>query len=345
LISGQRKGLWAGVLRIFLSLVSGLYAAVVIGRNCFYEKGWLKTSKVDALVISVGNITAGGTGKTPLVVWVSQLINSKNLKCAVLTRGYKTKKGKISDEPAVLARNSPETKIVINPNRVAGAAKAISKYGAKVLVMDDGFQHRRLARDIDIVTIDAMVPFGYARYLPAGFLREPIESLARADAAVITRSNQVAESEVKDLEEVLLSANPDLIIAKSEHRPVKIKCMGRLELTLEEISGKRIFAYCGIGNPDSFLKTVEAIGAEIIATRIYDDHHEYTNGDLTDIYEEARYLNAEMILSTQKDWTKSSLLVGDGLEIPFGYLHIELEITSGVEKITELIDGALAGRI
>ncbi|MCK4913701.1 MAG: tetraacyldisaccharide 4'-kinase, partial [Planctomycetes bacterium] len=163
LISGKSSGLGAAVLRLLLAAAAQIYKIIIAIRNQLYDKNILKSYRVNAAVISVGNITAGGTGKTPLVISLCNKINL-NYKCAILTRGYKTQATK-TDEPAVLAENCPQAKVVINPNRVEAANLTINKFGANVLIMDDGFQHRRLKRDLDIVTIDATCPFGFGKII------------------------------------------------------------------------------------------------------------------------------------------------------------------------------------
>ena len=203
LVSGHIKSRTAVLLRAVLAIAATIYAIIIRLRNLFYDKQVFKTHHSKAVVISIGNITLGGTGKTPLVVWLCNFLHQKNPSFAVLTRGYKTKTKKsptgndmpdtMTDEPAILSENCPQVKVIINPDRVAGAVEAIKKFGAKILIMDDGFQHRRLARDLDIVTIDATQPFGYEKIFPAGLLREPLTSLRRADAVVITRCDQISE--------------------------------------------------------------------------------------------------------------------------------------------------------
>ncbi|GAJ08078.1 unnamed protein product, partial [marine sediment metagenome] len=237
----------------------------------------------------------------------------------------------------------------VNPNRLAAAHKAISYFGAKMLVMDDGFQHRRLHRDLDIVTIDAMCPFGSGKMLPAGLLREPLAALKRAHAAVITRSDQTTQTELAQIEDKLKQTNPDLIIARSIHTPLCVKSFRDNEIGLEELKDKRVFAFCGIGNPDSFLDTLKRLGTNLLGSIIYNDHHRYSENDITDIYEQAVYLNADLILSTQKDWTKiignPKLNIADYQDIPFAYLLIKLKFLSGEDKLKQLIEDALAGKI
>jgi len=354
LISGQRVGPTAVLLRFFLALAARFYSAVIGLRNFLYSKGWLKTHRVNAVVISIGNITAGGTGKTPLVIWLCKLLQQKEIQCAILTRGYKTHTQKRAssierratriDEPAILAESCREAKIIINSDRVTGAAEAINKFGANVLIMDDGFQHRRLGREMDIVTIDAMRPFGYGKMLPAGLLREPVTALKRAGAVVITRCEQVAESELLQLENKLRQVNPDMIITRSIHAPVCAESIGNEKISIEELKDKKIFAFCGIGNPDAFLGTIKGLGANLVGSKIYNDHHHYTDNDIAEIYEQARHLEADFILTTQKDWTQYAIR-NTRYDIPFAYLAIELKFISGEDKITRLIEDTLAGKI
>jgi len=350
LISGQTRGFGASCLRFFLGVAAKLYAAIIALRNLAYSKKWLKVHTAGAAVISVGNITVGGTGKTPLVVWLVKQITenlklkTKNYGCAVLTRGYKTTQN-YSDEPAILTESCPQAKVIINPDRVAGAGEAVSKFKANALIMDDGFQHRRLARDLDIVTIDATCPFGYDKMLPAGLLREPVAALKRADAVVITRCDQAGEGKLAELEKKLWYLNPNMTIARSIHKPVCTKPIDGSQISIDELKDKRILAFCGIGNPDAFFNTVNGLGCDIVGSKIYDDHYRYTDDCLADIYEQAGHLKADLILTTQKDWTKITRLATVKKDIPLAYLAIELKFISGEDKITQLIEDALAGKI
>lgn len=345
LVSGRSSGWSAKFLRFPLRAAAGIYSVIIWVRNFAYDKKRLKIHSSNVPVISVGNITVGGTGKTPLVIWICELLAKKNIKHAILTRGYKAKKGKLSDEPAILAKNCSQAKVIVNPDRVKGSQKAVDQFGVKAIVLDDGFQHRRLARDVDIVTIDAMCPFGYNAVLPAGLLRETAKNLKRADAAVITRCDQSNEEQMEELEKKLHTLNPNMIIAKAIHSPICAKFMGGKEIDIEGLKDKNVFAFCGIGNPDAFLNTIREIGCNLVGSEIYNDHHNYTEDDITDIYERGKYLEADLVLSTQKDWTKSTLLASTKPDMHFAYLKIELKFVDGEEKITELIENALAGKI
>jgi len=388
LISGQSSGFGASILRFLLGIAAIGYSFAVRLRNFLYSKGWLKVHHVDVVVICVGNITVGGTGKTPLVVWLCNLITqnpklkTQNCRCAILTRGYMARAQEhksiraqenenFKDEIAILAESCREAKVIVNPDRVAGAAEAIDKYAAKVLIMDDGFQHRRLARDLDIAAIDATQPFGYGKMLPSGLLREPVSSLNRADAVVITRCDQVTEVHLSELEQKLRAINPGMIIARSIHAAVSVKYPEpsvipakagiqkdreamdsylRRNNNIEQLKGKKVFAFCGIGNPDAFLNTIKNLGAELAGSKIYDDHYHYTDACLTEISEQAEELGADLILTTQKDWTKvisnpEFQMSESKSPLPFAYLAIEIKFLAGEDKLTALIKDTLAGKI
>ncbi len=345
LISGERTGLSAAFLRSLLAAAARIYSAVISLRNSLYSKGWSKTHTVDVPVISVGNITVGGTGKTPLVIWLYQLLERKNIRCAILTRGYKTQRDRLSDEPAILAKSCPQAKVIVNPDRRTAASRAIHKFNAQLLIMDDGFQHRRLARDLDIVTIDATQPFGYGKLLPAGLLREPPTALNRADAVVINRANQLVEYKLTQLENKLRSLNPDMIIARAIHNPICAKSIDRKEISIEQLKAKKIFAFCGIANPNAFLSTIKRCGLNLVGSKIYNDHYHYTGHDIAYIYEQARHCKADLVLSTQKDWTKTALLAPVTDDLTFTYLAVELKFLVGEDKFIRLIENTIQGKI
>ena len=318
------------------------YSAAIRIRNWFYDKRFLGTNKASVPVISVGNITAGGTGKTPLVALLAGQISANN-KCAILTRGYKTNQG-ISDEVALLSQACPGIPVVVNPNRVTGAAEAVTQ-GASVLLMDDGFQHRRLGRDLDIVTIDATCPFGFARILPAGLLREPVSSLKRADAVVITRADQVEQEELQCIEKELLSIKADLVIAHAVHRPACIVYSAGGEMPLTSLRQKKVSAFCGIGNPEAFFVTCRSLGAELLATETLDDHHHYLESDIERFTQCAKSAGAELVLTTEKDLVKIDTSWLSKTALPFACVRIEIELIKGRQRITELIQRACAGKI
>ncbi len=343
LISGQTRGPVGTGTRAALRVLSWCYASVVRVRNHLYTTGRLKVHRAGVPVLCIGNLTTGGTGKTPLVVWLCRLLRERQLRGVILTRGYKMPAGELSDEPALLAVQCPETAVVVNPDRVAGATEAIRRYDAQVLVMDDGFQHRRLARDLDIVAVDATRPFGYGKVLPAGLLREPITGLRRAHAVVLTHCDQVSHEVLRDIEEDIRRVNPSLVSARSVHAPVGIKTRDGIEIGLNTLRGQRLFVFCGIGNPQSFFRTLEGLGGVLVGSRVYGDHYPYTAGDLEQVHREAVAQEASLVLTTQKDWTKITRLPGFAGPPALAYLTIESRLTAGGEELIALIDRVLGG--
>ncbi len=340
LASSKKQHICYAPLCFALTVLSWFYRLIVGVRNFLYNVSILKSTKVSATVISIGNITTGGTGKTPLVAWLCNYFIGKNIKTAVLTRGYK-KKGDVADEPAMLTKAVPSVIVMVNPDRVAGAEKAINEHKAKLLVMDDGFQHRRLARDVNIVAIDAMVPFGNEKLLPAGLLREPIKSLKRADAVVITRANQNSPEIIEEIKRRVTAIKPDMVFAAAVHKPMYAKLIKDRQIPLEQMKGKKIYAFCGIGNPDAFFQTLTDMALNIVGKKVYNDHHLYINDDIEAIYEDARYNKAEFVITTHKDWIKTALLSMDRFQIPFAAMMVELDFVDGKENIIALVDKAI----
>lgn len=342
IISGRYQGVYACFLRIVFRLLSAVYRFAVQIRNGLYDVGLFKIHSVSVPVISVGNITAGGTGKTPLVAWLAKKISPKK-NCAILTRGYKAARDSV-DEPALLAQSVGNTLIVVNPNRVAGAADAI-KNGAEVLILDDAFQHRRLARNLDIVTIDATRPFGYDRILPAGLLREPLKSLKRAHAVIITRADQVDNNRIEEIEKIIKTIKASLVIATAIHKPICIRDSQGIESQPAQLKDKKVFAFCGIGNPDAFFTTITSIGATIAGSLVYDDHYHYTKTDIGRLSDNAGAAKTDLVLTTEKDFSKIDTIWLAQIPIKFAYLAVEIELLTGIERITELIERTIAGKI
>jgi tetraacyldisaccharide 4'-kinase len=341
-VSGKYEGAYTAFARLMFCPPSLVYCCAIQIRNKFYDAGIFKTPSVSVPVISVGNITTGGTGKTPLVAWLAKYISSKK-NCAILTRGYKATRESV-DEPALLAQSAGNTPVFINPNRIAGAADAI-RNGAEVLILDDAFQHRRLARDLDIVTIDATCPFGYGKVLPAGLLREPLSSLKRADAVIITRADQVEKNRIEEIQKTIKAINPTLVIATAFHKPLCIRDSHGVESPPAQLKDKKVFTFCGIGNPDAFSTTVKSLGAVIKGSMIFDDHYHYSKADIDRIVANAGASNADLVLTTEKDFSKIEATWLTETAVKFAYMAVEIELLAGAERITELIDKTIAGKI
>jgi tetraacyldisaccharide 4'-kinase len=347
IVSGRRNDARARLARFLLAVASLGYRAAVLVRNSLYNHRILRSHRAAVAVICVGNLTTGGTGKTPLVAWLARLMAEEGLRPAILTRGYKARRVNAhpTDEPAELAQACPGVPVIVNPDRVAGAAEAVGSHDAQVLLMDDGFQHRRLARDLDIVTIDATAPFGYGRLLPAGFLREPVSGLRRAHAVVLTRSDQVCEETLGQIETQIRRIRSNLLIARAIHAPVGARRSDDDEIPLEDLKGKKVFAFCGLGNPEAFFATVQACGCVLAGSQTYNDHHTYTDQNLADLHRAARSQGADLLLTTQKDWTKTAALSGTCEAVPMVYLAVSLQFTSGGDPLRALIERTLAGTI
>jgi tetraacyldisaccharide 4'-kinase len=254
----------------------------------------------------VGNLTLGGTGKTPLVAWVARQLAAAGRTPAIVSRGYGARPGEVSDEAAELAILLPGVPHVADRNRAAGVAAAVVR-GADVAVLDDGFQHRRLHRDLDIVAIDATDPFGCGRLFPRGLLRESLTGLARADAIVLTRATSVPparRAEIRGAVARLRGRHPAAIWMECEHRPVAFRRATGPAEPAESLRGRRVAAFCGIGNPAAFRLTLAALGLELVGFRSFADHHAYGPADLESLASWAAGLAAERTVTTLKDLVK-----------------------------------------
>ncbi len=300
-----------------------IYGRIVDLRNYLYDRGVFKSHDLGARTISIGNLTIGGTGKTPLVALVAAMLAENGEKVCILSRGYGRKNEKLrvlvsdgeavladaetaGDEPVELARKLIGKAIVIsNANRVAAAKWAKEKFGITAFVLDDGFQHLRARRDLDIVCIDATNPCGNGRTLPAGILRESLKSVKRADVIVITRSDQTEQ--IEDVEARLRKINGSIPMFRStsqiEHFCLLEEFLAKTQRTQSEIAGP-LFAFCGVGNPDSFFGSLEKAGVELSGKTSFADHHKYHQADLERIESEARRFEAAAVITTAKDAVK-----------------------------------------
>lgn len=331
--------------------LSAVYKAVTRARLAAYRRGWLSVSKLPASVISVGNLTTGGTGKTPLVEWLCRAIgreppgqagtglNRRVKKVCVLTRGYGRNNPKsqvvvsngtellasereAGDEPFLLARNLLGIAAVIsNSNRAAAGQWAVKNLGAEVFVLDDGFQHLRLARDLNIVTLDATNPWGGGNMLPAGRLREPITGLSRADCVVITRTEQVEDlTAITAALERLAGAIP---IFSSRMVASGFRKLDGAGVDRKSILSQPLGAFCGVGNPESFFTQLRREGLTPAFTRSFADHHNYSQSELDALVDAAKAQGAEGLITTAKDATKLSAL---NLVLPCYVLEIQILI-------------------
>tara|TARA_B100000945_G_C20402197_1_gene607963 strand:+ start:854 stop:1765 length:912 start_codon:yes stop_codon:yes gene_type:complete len=298
--------------------------------------------QVSVPVISIGNLTTGGTGKTPMVRYIASWLRDCGMRVTLLSRGYKAEQGHPNDEALELERRLPDVPHLQNPSRVESATVAIEEFAAQILLLDDGFQHRFLARDLDIVLIDATCPFGYGRLLPAGLLREPLASLSRAAMVIITRVDQVSASDVKAIRTVIHKYNSEVTIVEFSHLVEGLENYSGMVMGLNALVGKKVLAFAGIGNPPAFHKLLQAQGIHITECVEFEDHHRYDRDDIQQILSKAEDISAEAIICTMKDLVKIQV---DRLgNIPLWALSVGTEPTDGQEllvqelvKIVELV--------
>ncbi|MCD6364669.1 MAG: tetraacyldisaccharide 4'-kinase [Planctomycetes bacterium] len=321
--------------RAALAVAAAPYALAMRIRRRMYRGGVFASEWADVPVICVGNITTGGTGKTPMVAWVVRHLQSLGKKPAILTRGYKAVAG-ISDE-AELLKKLTGAAVIVNGDRIAGARRGASE-GADVLVMDDGFQHMRLRRDLNIVMIDATNPFANGFCLPSGRLREPISALSEAHCIVISRSDMVSPESLAALRAFLDRSAPAATVCTAIHKPVGIIDENGVERGVEALAGRKIFLFCAIGNPGALQKTAASLQGEIVALRAFRDHSQYTASLMESLFADSEARGAELLVTTQKDFVK---LADFPLRRPVWRILVEMEVTAGRDELIGHIEQSL----
>ncbi|MEA3305422.1 MAG: tetraacyldisaccharide 4'-kinase, partial [Candidatus Omnitrophota bacterium] len=294
----ERKKFDAYILRVILAVFSFVYLVLLKCSCFFYDAGILKKNKAAAKVISVGNITLGGTGKTPFTIKLAKKLTAMGKKVSVLIRGYG------DDEPHLLREKLGEIPVLIGKDRVKNAERAINELGSDCIILDDGFQHYRIERDLDIVLIDTTCPFENMRLFPRGILREPLSRLKNADIIILTKSDMGAGN-VNAIRRRLERINGNIGIAESFYRPVGFKRMNSFEsLPLSYIRGRKTAVVSGIANPKYFDWLVGNAGAVLRARFHYPDHHLYRESNLKAITKRCRDLNIDTVVTTEKDAVK-----------------------------------------
>lgn len=351
IIKKQRKGLLPYMLRGFLKMLSFGFQLGVSCRNWAFDQGWLKRySPPVPLVISVGNIVAGGTGKTPVTLMLAKEFYNE-VPIAILSRGYHSKAEHLSkpihlckskgplhppamcgDEPYLLAQNLPNASVYVGKNRHHSSVMA-AKAGAKLLILDDGMQHRRLARDIDIVVMDNNDLFGQGHFLPRGFLREGAHSLKRANLIIV--NHILSDSDLEASKEK---------IAKYSKAPVvgaRVEISGVYDFNgekIESLKGKQVALFCGIANPEYFKKSVESLGAHVVAEFCVGDHENFKPHTLESFAYNSQKGSAEYLLCTEKDRVK--FLEPLRLPLPTGWVQMELKIVAGQAVWKQFVEKA-----
>jgi len=332
---------------IVLPPLSLLYGAVTQTRLSLYRRGTFHTTKLDRPVISIGNITTGGTGKTPLVEYVARTLASQGKKVCILTRGYGRKDphlqvivsdgygvlaspSEAGDEPHLLATKLTGLAAVISSaDRIAAGREAIKDFGTDCFVLDDGFQHLRLARDLNVVTIDATNPWSGGRLLPHGRLRESVEGMNRSDCVVITRCDQVES--VDGLREEISQLTRGKPIFESQMRLVRVSPLKNGGESLAPPA--RVAAFCAVGNPASFFNMLRQGGYELAVERAFPDHHVYSQEEIDAVSHAARDAGAQVLVTTAKDAVKLRTL---SFSIPCYVVEIEIALENA-EIFTQLV--------
>jgi tetraacyldisaccharide 4'-kinase len=332
IVSGQRRDLRAWAARGALSLAERAYRAAIAHRNRRYDQGRAEIVRVSVPVVSVGNLTLGGTGKTPLVAWLARWFRDHDVRVSLISRGYGARTARGNDEWKELAERLPDVPHLQDPNRPAAARIAIEELKTQLILLDDGFQHRRLARDLDIVLIDATDPFGYERVFPRGMLREPLASLSRADVIALTRCNLVSAEERQMLRRRVGSIAPQAVGIELAQRPHRLRTASGIERPLEDLPGGGVLAFCGIGNPAAFRQTLEQLRWPLVDMRIFPDHYAYDRTTMTSLCQwAAAHPETGSIVCTHKDLVKIGV---DRLDTrPLFALTVQLEIESGREAL------------
>ncbi len=307
----------SALLRPF-SLAFGLGVAF---RHAAHRHGWLKTRRLSQPVVSVGNLTVGGTGKTPLVEYIARLLLPHGRKPAILTRGYgrsskdamillppgtgrRADPREVGDEPALLARAIPEVPIVICADRYRGGEAAERHFQADAHVLDDGFQHLALARDLDVLALDSTQPLSDRNLLPAGRQREPLSAIRRAQIVVLTRTDS---ADAAHLEELVKAVHPTARIFRSQTKLLGwTDALSGHAVSMESIRGQNVAAFCALGNPQAFFADLRRWGFNLVAEDAFPDHHVYTGEEIERLAASARAHGAEALLTTQKDAIKFS---------------------------------------
>lgn len=342
LVSGRRRGLGAILLRSGLAIASVGYCAAVRIRNWSYDRRQGKVHSASVPVVSIGNLTVGGTGKTPMVKWVARYFREEGVRVALVSRGYGAEQGAKNDEALELEYSLPDVPHLQNPDRVEAATTAIEEFESQLILLDDGFQHRRLGRDLDIVLLDATCPFGYDWLLPRGTLREPISGLSRAQVACLTRSDRIEPQQRQKIQRRVAQIAPTAVWCEAVHQPSSLLRSDGSESSVDEVQGRRVAGFCAIGNPAAFRATIDSLGGELVGWHELPDHHSYTADDLCRLEELVQSYQPDIVLCTHKDLVKTQC--ESIADVPLFAVVVEMQLTTGLKQLEAKLDELLPGR-
>ena len=339
LIQDRRNAPLDAVPKFFLWLLSLVYAQVMRGRNRGYDDHPDRSADVGVPVISVGNMTMGGAGKTPVVIFLAQFFKEAGATPVVLLRGYMQGESSTedSDEAALIRRKVPGVTVITGSDRVARAREYLRGGQCDVFILDDAFQHRRIKRQLDIVVIDSLNPFGNGQVIPRGILREPLDGLKRAQVLVLSRAD-LDSKRTQDAVQQLNALAPKKDPVRTVHRPrACVRLSDASETPASQMKGMRCVAFCGLGNPEGFRATLESIGVDVAGFTAFEDHHPYTAEDVRRLGERAREQKADILLTTLKDAVKIEPLLTAAGGPDVRYLDIEIEVTHGKDQFIDRI--------
>lgn len=351
-------------IRLLLALLQGIsqiFKTVVLTRLYFYEIGILRRYPLGCQVVSVGNVTAGGTGKTPVVEIFARELHKSGRKVAILSRGYRKKelpwhqrvlRGTIEpprvvsdgkrvlldsemggDEPYMLANNLPGVVVLVDKNRVKSGRYAVKRFGCDTLILDDGFQYQKLRHRLEIVLVDKTNPFGNSRMLPRGVLREPVRNLKRANVIFITKS----DGNSQELRQQIRALNSEAEIIECRHQPRYLQNVYTGEkISLEWLKGRTLTTLSGIAVPQSFENSLRHLGARVIHCERYADHHRYHAQEIITAVNRAADLHADALLTTEKDAVRFPRL--ESTPVPVYYLRVNIKLISGSESFHDAVN-------
>jgi tetraacyldisaccharide 4'-kinase len=369
-ILGRRAGTGAAVYGAILQVLSWVFNALVQARLWLYRHRILQDQPLGCLVVVVGNLTVGGTGKTPVVEKFARALRDRGRKVAILSRGYKSKappfwrkwwyalthteeppprvvsdgervlldSEQAGDEPYMLARNLPGVIVLVDKNRVKAGTYAIKRFGCDTLVLDDGFQYLPLKGRLNLLLVDKTNPFGNGHLLPRGVLREPVKHLKRASYVFLTKSSGERDHE---LEALIARHNPGVDIIECVHRPQYLQRLGGgteapgAREPLAFLKGRRVAAFSGIATPESFEKFLRDLGARLVARERFLDHYRYSDEDLAALFDLARREGADCLVTTEKDAVR--IPENPAWPLPLFYLRLEIDIIHGAADFDEAV--------
>jgi len=351
-----RPGLAQGALLSPLLLAEAGFRAGAALRGALYDARWLAIARAPAPVVSIGNLAAGGAGKTPAALAVAVRLAARGRRVALLSRGYGAARSDArvvadgtrlllgaeegGDEPVLAARRVPGLAVLCGPRRAELALRAVETLGADALLLDDGFQHRALARDLDVVVLDAANPFGNGHLLPRGPNREPRAALARAGLLWLSRVDQADPAALEPLRALAREATGRAPV-ESRHAPVElVDGLLAAPLGLGALRGRRVLLLSGLARPGGFRRTVEGLGAEIALERVFPDHHRFTPAELDEVFRAADAARCERVVTTEKDAVR--LEPASAADPRLVAVRIEAQVVRGGDALDAALDAALA---